>query len=696
MIDQPITLELEESFYVEQHSRDLVAGWILTILLKLGGHKEFIDDRRMNSDDLIEFFGLSKYEEEYTKEDKSAIMSALENLKRDLDRQLPHSSSPVLENNINKLCKIVELSDIEKDVLRFCIHLHYYDILENAGRLIGDLTTDKFEYVLSVLLDYPKSSIREVFSGQSALVKNSLVAIDRGSSRNLRNKIDIASNGFADKMMSSDDEIEEMIRDIVKKCTATDLKLDNYQYLSKQIDIIVPYLRNALECGNTGTNILLYGHPGTGKTELVKAIAEALSVPLYEVSYEDSDMDPIEGVRRLKAFRTAQSLFSKKKILLMFDEIEDIVNTESFFFVRNRQSQKNKGWLTRMLENNPIPTIWVTNSIRAMDNAIVRRFDMVMEMPIPPKSKRKEIIDKEIGGHIDSEVLELMASNEHIAPAIITRAAKVVEQLSHPEPSKALEMLIENTIKAQGYRGFQKNIHLLPKSYDPSYVNVDYDLVALYDGISHHMNARLCLYGAPGTGKSAFGQWIARELDRPCIVKKGSDLISKWVGGTEQNIARAFHEAKEENAVLIFDEVDSFLQDREKAKNSWEVTQVNEMLVQMENYDGIFVATTNLMEGLDHASLRRFDLKLEFKYLRPSQSWELFLNEAANMGLDQIPSAIQREVKSLGSLAPGDFAAVRRQGRFSPIGSVDDLYQRLKKEVAIKNQNGTKTMGFLR
>ncbi|SFV60837.1 ATPase, AAA family [hydrothermal vent metagenome] len=90
-----------------------------------------------------------------------------------------------------------------------------------------------------------------------------------------------------------------------------------------------------------------------------------------------------------------------------------------------------------------------------------------------------------------------------------------------------------------------------------------------------------------------------------------------WVGGTEKNIANAFREAKEEKAVLVFDEVDSFLADRTGAKQSWEVTQVNEMLVQMENFDGIFIATTNLMDNLDRASLRRFDLKLEFSYLKP-------------------------------------------------------------------------------
>ena len=82
-----------------------------------------------------------------------------------------------------------------------------------------------------------------------------------------------------------------------------------------------------------------------------------------------------------------------------------------------------------------------------------------------------------------------------------------------------------------------------------------------------------------------------------------------------QNIAKAFSEAEQKGAILVLDEVDSFLQDRSGAYHSWEVTQVNEMLTQMESFQGIFIATTNFMTNLDKASIRRFDMKIEFKPL---------------------------------------------------------------------------------
>ena len=236
-------------------------------------------------------------------------------------------------------------------------------------------------------------------------------------------------------------------------------------------------------------------------------------------------------------------------------------------------------------------------------------------------------------------------------------------------------MIIDNTLKAQGHEGIKDNPSIsLPKTYNPNYINCNMDLEKLTLGISKSKNARICLYGAAGTGKSAYGKYIAAKLEKPLIIKKGSDLLSMWLGKTEKNIANAFKEAKEESAVLVFDEVDSFLADRSNADKSWEVTQVNEMLVQMESFDGIFIATTNLMANLDKASLRRFDLKMEFGYLKPEQSWKLFKSECVNIGLSNF-FKIKKEVESLSILTPGDFAAVLRQNRFNPIENSRDFYE---------------------
>ena len=329
---------------------------------------------------------------------------------------------------------------------------------------------------------------------------------------------------------------------------------------------------------------------------------------------------------------------------------------------------------------------------------MIRRFDISIEMPIPAKSKREEIIKNYSNNLLDEKTIKMLAKNENIAPSLISTTSRVISAINTKKSPKAFTHILSNTLKAQGYGEIKKESseNSLPNIYNPNYVNTTTNLDDLTQGIKKSGSARICLYGTPGTGKSAFGKYLADMLDKPLLLKKGSDLISKWVGGTEQNIANAFKEAREENAVLVFDEVDSFLADRTQAKQSWEVTQVNEMLVQMENFDGVFIATTNLMDNLDKASLRRFDLKLEFEYLNPKQSWKMFKEFSKELKLPKVKGRFKQEIQSLKQLTPGDFASVIRQNRFKTIQNSKDFIARLSDEVKVKNIDVGTKMGFIR
>ena len=178
------------------------------------------------------------------------------------------------------------------------------------------------------------------------------------------------------------------------------------------------------------------------------------------------------------------------------------------------------------------------------------------------------------------------------------------------------------------------------------------------------------------------------------LVKRASDLMSMWVGGNEKNIARAFKQAEQENALLLIDEVDSFLQDRRGAQHSWEVSSVNEMLTQMESFSGVFIASTNLMEGLDQASLRRFDLKVKFDFLKPEQAWELLRRHCGKLAITTPQPQQLTRLMRLHNLTPGDFAAVVRQNQFRPITSSADFVSALEAECAIK-EGAKAAIGFL-
>jgi SpoVK/Ycf46/Vps4 family AAA+-type ATPase len=190
--------------------------------------------------------------------------------------------------------------------------------------------------------------------------------------------------------------------------------------------------------------------------------------------------------------------------------------------------------------------------------------------------------------------------------------------------------------------------------FDPALVNCEDDLAALADRLVRPGASRqwsLCLHGAPGTGKSQFARYLAQRLGMEVMHRRASDLLSCWVGESEKQIASAVEAARTRRAMLIIDEADSLLSDRREAVRSWEVTQVNEMLTWMENHPLPFVCTTNLMDRLDQASLRRFTLKLRFEPLTPAQAalaFEHFFGTVPPRRLTE-------------GLTPGDFATVRRK-----------------------------------
>lgn len=356
--------------------------------------------------------------------------------------------------------------------------------------------------------------------------------------------------------------------------------------------------------------------------------------------------------------------------------------------------------MNRTLEENPVPTLWLSNSIDGLDPAFIRRFDMVIELPVPPRKQRERIVREVCGDMLPDKAVARIADAEFMAPAIIARAASVVRTIRDELPAsdvpKAIEHLVESTLVAQGHAALRKgDSDRLPDHYDPGFIHADADLAALAQGIAQTKSGRLCLYGPPGTGKTAFGRWLADQLGIPLNVKRASDLLSMWVGGTEKNIANAFRDAEQDGALLLLDEVDSFLQDRRGAKQSWEVTEVNEMLTQMESFAGVFIASTNLMDGLDQAALRRFDLKVKFGYLKPEQAWALFQRQCSALGLPAPKANLRAGLSRLTVLTPGDFAAVARQHRFLPITSPVALISALEGECDVKEERQKRGIGFV-
>ena len=679
----------------------IVQLWLVRLIIDLGTHKDFICDHGFANDSIAHAIGLGDWVDCTRIEfERKKVTLEIRRVHREIQARCKDAQVPtILRENVDRLSKLVGLSKTDCRILEFAVLIRNEPMLDDACDRLGTLSSLKVCHALSVILDIPEGQIRAALGSNAILAKSGLVAVDRSGASYLMGKLDLLSDHFADLISSCDVEPVGLLRDTVHRGLPATLTINDYQHVEDSLRILRPFLKKSMATGRRGVNVYVHGAPGTGKSELARTLADELECELFEVASEDADGDPVNGEKRLRAYRAAQSFFGQRRSLLVFDEVEDVFNDGDGFFGRKSTAQTRKAWINRMLEENVVPTIWLSNSIRGMDRAFIRRFDVVFELTVPPKKQRERIIRAVCDDLLDERQVSRIADAQELAPAVVTRASSVArsirEELGSSGVGRAIQKLISSTLEAQGHGPLRKiDSNRLPDLYDPAFIHADADLVQVASGLIEAKSGRLCLYGPPGTGKTAFARWLAEQLDVPLIIKRASDLMSMWVGENEKNVADAFKQAEEDGALLLIDEVDSFLQDRRGAKASWESRLVNEMLTQMESFSGVFVASTNLMSGLDQAALRRFDLKVKFDFLRPDQACELFTRQCLHLNIDSPSSSQLSRIARMHKLTPGDFAAVARQNRFRRIACAADLIEALEAECAIK-EGSQSAMGFL-
>lgn len=441
------------------------------------------------------------------------------------------------------------------------------------------------------------------------------------------------------------------------------------------------FLRRLLEGARReraqGVNILIHGPPGTGKTEFARSLAAAAGFTLHGAGEADEDGDEPNRRDRIAAFQMGQRLLAGKgDAALIFDEMEDLIGDAQPAqgdWMRGREG--SKVFVNRLLETNPVPVIWTTNAIGNVDPAILRRMSHVLKIDLPTRKVALRMLD-----HV--------AQEEGVTPG----AGWDVLLESAPEAASVLRVSARGARLAGetdgGLRSARSLVKALrdekdlpadaPGPVDLDLFETDRPLAPLFEQLrqTEHLNISLLLTGIPGTGKTALAHHFARVLDRPLLVRRTSDLLSKWVGESEQRIAEAFAEARHKECVLLFDEVDSLLFDRSTARANWEVSQVNELLTWLDRHPLPVVAATNHAARLDPATLRRFVFKLELRALSGVKAGRAFVRF---FGME--PPASLAAVRGL---TPGDLAVVARQLRHDPTRDANEIVARLRAEVVAK------------
>ncbi len=457
------------------------------------------------------------------------------------------------------------------------------------------------------------------------------------------------------------------------------LPWEAYAHLGQDAEDVRGTLAAVLGTNSKGVNILLYGPPGTGKTEFARTLCGEVGAQLYAIGETEIGPDARPSADRSKTLDYAlEALADEPNTVILFDEMEDF-------------HQPKKLYLNRIVEENPVPIIWACNAIsyyRTFEPFFIDRMLHAIEFRHMPTRAREHVyssILREVRIP-DTETRQLsqeLAHNNKITPRQVALAAKQTTLVSGNS-----QTIRRNIAQKEKLRHGTRPPDMRPiEHYDPALVRADINLEALSEQMVALGTRRfsLCLCGPPGTGKTAFVRYIAEQMGIDILPRRASDLLNKYVGENEQNIASAFDEALQTGAFLVFDEVDSLLMDRQSAQRSWEVSLVNELLSQMERHPLPFACTTNQWDIIDPAAARRFVFRAEFYYLdqpRINRAFELFFDSKA-------PSS----ALALTKLTPADFANVRERAEI--LGFLNDperIAHALAEECRIKP--GGVSLGF--
>ena len=421
-----------------------------------------------------------------------------------------------------------------------------------------------------------------------------------------------------------------------------------------------------------GVNLLLYGAGGLDKQGVLQDLVKRTGLTPYRLAQ-------LEGMRpeaAAMAYVAQRCLVGyDPNAVLVLDRPADVLETGAGATLARLFGldiePANDSRTEAMLLANPVPTIWLASDVASLGADTVARFVFHARLQKARREDRRAYLEQvvralDVSPGTQDELLAL----EDVS-AIQLDAGLRAARLSGAQDQEGLEAALVQAVR-RGLRALERSTQAQAKECVTKY-SLDFLNCAgrfrpdqILKALQQRPRGSVCLYGLPGTGKTQFVEHVAQVLGKKLLAKRASDLLSKWVGESEQNIAAMFEEASSEDAILFLDEADSLLGDRSRAQASWEVSKVNELLQHMERFDGIFFVSTNLFEGLDSAALRRFTFKLKFESLSADQRWEMFLNEtglrqAEPQQVEQHREALQESLWLLRDLCAGDFATVKRQ-----------------------------------
>ncbi|HEY2537431.1 MAG TPA: ATP-binding protein [Solirubrobacteraceae bacterium] len=613
--------------------------------------------------------------------DEDAFRNALRDWARAAEVEASRSVT-ALDVNVGRITGLLDLTAAERDILAFQIgrsrpgFSQLFELLLDADRAT--------KAVLGAALGSSESEVVSALSEQGALARSGLLSVKE---RPLR--MTGPSHHLSATLAEHAEDDAEFIERFVKPLLPSPSTGSLGRLHEDDRRILLGVLRRPLP-DDRGVHALVYGPKSVDKRDMMARLladdgirghavvtrhVAAGDMPTWtyiaQRHVERTDRDAV-----LVLDRAHEALASRPYIRFNPFDLDD---DDELIHADDPERASDEG-----LTESRVRCVWITDRARQLSERNLGAFLFHCEAFPGSRAERRARVAQVITDFgLPSSLERDLAKYSLLGEQQVRQAAELARLIVLPEDEsreesavrrERLDMERERVIKravAHGQkvlgRDRTEGIRDSVTSYDLDLLNIAgrFGPRQIIAALRERPMGSLCFWGIPGAGKTQLAEHIAVELDLPILMRSASELLSMWLGDTEQQISKMFAEAQNEGALLFLDEADSFLRDRTLARAHWEVTQVNELLQRMERFEGIFIAATNLMDSIDAAAMRRFTWKLEFKALQREQAWSMFCAESG-FNSDSEPERADKLGQALNvidDLAPGDFATVKRQAQ---------------------------------
>lgn len=601
--------------------------------------------------------------------------------------------------------------------------------------------TEKYlsKILISSMLNINSEEYEDILSDESEVIISGLVSIDKGTGKP-QEMSTFWYEWFSIPVGSFTELFAKVAKPMNKKYNSGSLG-----HISKEDKKIINHILLSID-QRTGSHILFYSPSKIDKLGFVYDLLKENKITAYEMNANIPPLDSPSACYFAQRYIHMSDAFG----VLIIPRAENVLKKsvkslkEMLFFAVEIEDEVEESLIEKSLLSYPMKMIWLTNNTNNLRDDTIGRFLYSCEVKGASRSERKQEIDKVLESfNLSDEFKNKLSQHTDLGEQQLRSAVHLSEILSIPsvsiekliklknDPDYIFELMdeikelkdqdeilssveykekiilkaIEQSEKALNRKG-RESLRSSITKYSLDYLNLSGGLPIeeIIHSLKINPHSSLCFFGLPGTGKTQLAEHIAVEIDKPIMIRTASDILGKYVGETEKAIKKIFQDASDEDAILLLDEGDSFLRDRSYAKNNWEVSMVNQLLQEMERFNGVFICATNLFKDLDIAALRRFTFKVEFLPLLPDQKWEMFVNEVDLKSYvlpDHKLKDMRNDLDVMVNLTPGDFATIKRQTKIlGKTLSPEKWIEQLKFEVdnkmkALNKENEIRTRGDL-